>query len=91
MTEREFIDNMKLLLEPINNKLEMMENEMRNVKNEIGNVKNEIGNVKNEINNLRNDMQNMEFQNKREFRAIRQDIETVLVILDGNNMLPNAQ
>ena len=27
MTDREFIDNMKILLEPINNKLEMMENE----------------------------------------------------------------
>ena len=70
MTDREFIDNMKILLEPINNKLEMMENEMYNI---------------------RNDLRNMDFQNRREHREIRQDIETILAVLEAKNLLQKAQ
>ena len=70
MTDREFIDNMKILLEPINNNLEMMENEMYNI---------------------RNDLRNMDFQNRREHREIRQDIETILAVLEAKNLLPKAQ
>lgn len=77
MTEREFIDSMRLLLEPIENKLESIENEMGNIRNDIGNV--------------RNDLRNLEFQNRREHREIRQDIETILVVLEAQNLLPKAQ
>ena len=84
MTEYEMIDNMKLIPDPINNKLEKMENE-------IGNVRNDISNLGNKVSNLRNDIRNLEFQNRREHRELRQDIETIMAVLDAGDLLPKAQ
>ena len=77
MTDQEMLDNMKLLLNPINSKLEQID--IR------------IGNLENRMGNLENRMDNLEYENRREHKDIRQDISTIVTVLNMKGILPGTQ
>lgn len=77
MTDQEMLDNMKLLLNPINNKLEKID--IR------------IGNLENRMGNLENRMDNLAYENRQEHKDIRQDIGTIVTVLNMKGILPGTQ
>ena len=84
MTDQEMLDNMKLLLNPINNKLEKID--IR-----IGNLENRMGNLENRMGNLENRMDNLAYENRQEHKDIRQDIGTIVTVLNMKGILPGTQ
>ena len=88
MIDREMIDNMKAIMEPIRNKLDEMDLKINNMEYQITS---RINTLENKVNGLSNNIMNMDFQNRKEHREIRQDIETILAVLETKDILPKAQ
>ena len=82
--DNETIEAMRQLLEPNNLKLDK-------INNRIGNVENDIGNLDNRISNLNNRIDNLEYQMKKGFRETRQDIDTLVEVLEAKGILPKDQ
>lgn len=84
MTDQEIIDNMRLLLHPINKKLEIMENHMTEIEHKMAGIEHEISGIKYEMSNLKLEMH-------RGFRKNDDEIETLIAVLEAKGILPKAQ
>lgn len=77
MIDKDMLMAMQQLLEPIHLKLE--------------NLDNRISNLDNRISNLDNRITNLQYEMRKEFRETKQDIETIVEVLEAKGVLPKAQ
>lgn len=70
-------DNMRLLLEPLHSRLERIDIRLGNLENHMG--------------NLENRMDNLAYENRQEHKDIRQDIGTIVTVLNMKGILPGTQ
>ncbi|MCC8024310.1 MAG: hypothetical protein LIP16_03280 [Clostridium sp.] len=77
MSEQEMILTLRKLLEPINLKLDSLDNR--------------INNLDARMNNLDNRLNNLEYDIRKGFRETKQDIETIVEVLEAKGVLPKAQ
>ena len=50
-----------------------------------------MGNLENDIRNLENRIDNFEYQNRKEHIEVRQDIQTLVTVLEAKGILPTTQ
>ena len=83
MTDNEMLDAMRSLLKPINLKLEKMDNRMDNMDSRMANIESRIANIETDISNLRLEV-------KQRFRQKDDEIETLVTVLKGKNIMSIA-
>ena len=76
MTDTEILEAMRQMMEPVNLKL--------------ANLDNRLSNLDNRMSNLDNRITNLEYEVRKGFRDTRQDIETIVEVLEAKGILPKA-